>query len=107
MGRFVLAVLFLIFAGLGIAGWILRAEAMLAVALISAHAPDGPFDAAKAPPAMTGMVLRGDVKRGLSDAQGTTKKIKLVMAGRTAVRTGPPGIADTGAAEACVSPPSQ
>jgi hypothetical protein len=51
MGRFVLAVLFLIFAGLGIAGWIFRAEAMLAVALISAHAPDGPFDAAKAPPA--------------------------------------------------------
>jgi hypothetical protein len=76
MGRFVLAVLFLIFAGLGIAGWIFRAEAMLAVALISAHAPDGPFDAAKAPPAMTGMVLRGDVKRGLSDAQGTIKNNK-------------------------------
>jgi hypothetical protein len=76
MGRFVLAVFFLIFAGLGIAGWILRAEAMLAVALISAHAPDGPFDAAKAPPAMTGMVLRGDVKRGLSDAQGTIENNK-------------------------------
>ena len=51
MGRVVLAVLLLIFAGLGITGWIFRAEAMLVVALITAHAPDGTFDAAKAPPA--------------------------------------------------------
>jgi hypothetical protein len=51
MGRVVLAVLLLIFAGLGIAGWIFRAEAMLAFALITAHAPDGKFDAAQAPPA--------------------------------------------------------
>lgn len=51
MGRFVLAALVVIFAGLGVAGWIFRAEAMLAVALITAHAPDGTFDAALAPPA--------------------------------------------------------
>ena len=51
MGRVVLAALLLIFAGLGIAGWIFRAEAMLVVALITAHAPDGTFDAAQAPPA--------------------------------------------------------
>jgi hypothetical protein len=51
MGRFVLAALLLILAGLGIAGWIFRAEAMLAVALITAQAPDGSFDAAQAPPA--------------------------------------------------------
>ena len=51
MGRGVLAVLLLIFAGLGITGWIFRAEATLAFALITAHAPDGKFDAAQAPPA--------------------------------------------------------
>jgi hypothetical protein len=51
MGRFVLAALVLTTAGLGITGWIFRAEAMLAFALITAHAPDDKFDAAQAPPA--------------------------------------------------------
>lgn len=51
MGRIIIAALVVLFAGLGVAGWMFRAEAMLVVALLTARPPDMEFDKAPAPAA--------------------------------------------------------